>query len=1589
MVTSHGKIWAAVISALLIVACGPNKTAQSPSASEFAPFIKAYTGGIVGESADIRVELQENVLGSQGADALFSFKPALKGTATVIGPSSAVFTPEEGALKAGDFHEVTFHLEKLYDGAKPFVFPITVKGKADEEAGEDETDEIKPALDIPIKGTIMPDKDNLVLPFRAANLASVEVRIIKIYEKNVLTYLQDNDFGQEYGLRRSGRLVYHGDVALDASKDLHKWNTHALDLSGLLKNEPGAIYRIRLSFRQDQSLWGGKEPLVAPVYDGKPTAKDEETWNIASSYYWDNDYNWDLYEWDEANDPSKPSYYMDSDRFPAIRLMASDLGLVAEYAGGKQVWITATDLISAQPVSGASIEVFDYQLQSIAKGKTGSDGMVTLDVSRKPFAVVAKAGGSVAYLKMAGGVERNLSRFDIGGEKLQDGLKAFIYGERGVWRPGDTLHVTAILDGKLPDAHPATLEIYTPEGQFHSKYVRTAKDGFYAFDVPTEADAPTGYWNAYLKVGGSSFYKTLHVETIKPNRLKIETTMPQVLQAGAVVPMGIKAAWLSGGAAGGFPAHAEMTLRKASGAPFKGFEKYTFTSPASAFRESKESIYRTVLGGSGETTVNVRMPQAENAPGMLEAFIVTSVQEPGGDESFTTATVPYSPFGSYVGIRIPDGEFLETGKNHSLSIAVVGADGKRVKGHHIEYEVMKVGWNWWWDSPGDDLSAYISGSNVESVASGEVTSSASADIEIPFRVEDAQWGRYMILACDMESGHVSGRLFLADWPSYEGRASRRDPEALTMLTFSTDKPAYSVGEKATVYIPAAPGARALVSLEGSEGVLKREWVKLSAKDTPWTFTVEPGMAPNIYVHVSLLQPYGAVENDLPVRLYGVQRVSVENPASHLVPVIDIPEKLEPGSEFTVKVSEKSGKPMTYTLAIVDEGLLDLTAFKTPDPWSRMYRPEALGVTTWDIYDHVVGAYGGKLTPIAAIGGDEDAIRSARKDNRFNPVVLFQGPRTLAKGTDVIKLTLPQYIGSVRAMVVAAHDGAYGNAEKTASVQSPLMVAPSAPRSVGMGEKFALPVNVFVTEGDASAVTVNIKADGPVSIEGPASAKASGGMASFALAAGNEEGVSHISVEAVSGSHKFTETLALTVKNPVPQVTQVKRFVLAPGESANVPAGTLQLAGFPSPDYAALKKKAMDYPYDCTEQIASRGIILLGMPQLKEEELALVKTLISKIYARQTADGGFTYWPGGTPSGWVSSEAGEFLVRASKAGFEVNPGVLDSWKKYQQNMSQAYRIAGASVSSTADEVYRLYTLSLAGSPSVSGMNRIREAGDLNKSIAYVLASAYALGGKANVAMALMDEIAKSESEGGDEPGFEAMEALVHTGNITEAMEMARKLLPGGNESILDLACAATAYGYLAGKVPPYAAKATVDGASHEASGKVISVPVTSSVRNDGEGPLYASVVSVAPADGKARSNGLTLGVKYLDAAGAAVNPRSLKQGDSFRAVITVKSAQTVLDLENMALSMRIPSGWEIVNERLTGGAAADTDIDYLDIRDDRQDWFFTLKAGESKTFTAQLRAAYEGSYVLPAIVCENMDQPAYSAATAMGTAAVTK
>lgn len=1610
----------ALLLLLLSVFACTSRPSEGPDPA-FARYVKGYTGGLIPEGHPILLELASPLQEGIDPQTLFSFSPALDGKVEQEGSCLIAFRPEADAVKPGKVYTACFDLGRAM-GVKErklqkFRFRFMTPEKEETEDAPASTDTL-PAVKIPLKGNILPDKGQLILPFRAVCLCAVDVKVIQIFEDNVPAFLQDNDLGGSDALRRSGRLVLSKRLRLDddPNLDLRRWNDFSIDLGELFKRDPGAIYRIRLSFRPEYSLWGKTAPFaLTPVGPTEDERKEEAQWDEPEAWYWEEFINWDTYEWQDRNNPDTPSYYMVESRFPVVNLLASDLGLIAQYAGGDRMWLSVADLVSAKPKAAVRLDVYNFQLQKIGSGGTDAHGLAEIQLSGKPFAVVARSGKSRGYLKVTDGSELSMSRFDVGGTTLEKGLKAYIYGDRGVWRPGDTLHLTMIVADKgaaLPEGHPATLELYTPEGQFHSRHLCAGKNGFYCFSADTEADDPTGSWNAWFKIGGSAFRKRVQIETIKPNRLKIHLDPGASILQGGTQPLAqIRSSWLSGAPAAGLKAKAELVLSDTE-ATLPGFDGYVFHSPLADFERSTHDLFSLKLDAAGEGSARLQLPAATGAPGLLSAFITTSVMEEGGDESFTTMTLPYSPFSAYVGLKFPKGESLDTDCDHIVKVAVAGPDGKRIAGHQVEYRVYKLKWSWWWDGRKLDVNAYVNGSAAQPVLSGIVTP-GQQDASFTLRVNEADWGRYLVIARDLGSGHVSGKVVLMDWPDTRGRASRRDPEALTMLGFSTDRSRVAPGEKVTVYIPAAPSGRALVSLENGSGVISREWVATSADgDTPYVIKVTPDMAPNFYVHISLVQPSVNAGNDLPLRLYGVQRITVEDPKARLHPQIEIPGTVAPAEPFKVKVSEKDGRPMTYTLALVDEGLLDITGFKTPDPYTAMNRTEALGVRTWDLYDKVIGGMSGQFAGMLAIGGDESNPISPRKDNRFNPVVQFLGPFTLKKGSATHEITLPMYNGSLRAMLVAGSDGAWGSTDRTVTVKAPLMMMTSLPRQAAPGEQSTLVVNLLSDDKNSTKASISVKAEGPVQLTEASSAEVSlvdgGAVARFHFKT-TGEGTARFSLSASAGTHKATDALALEVRNPNREQTTVTLKFLAGGDSFSFQAGEggsafLELTPYPSVNAEALYRKMRDYPYDCTEQLAAKGLTALCLqPMLPKEQgseaAGIIDATIKTLYSRQNADGGFLLWPTSRASGsWESSMAGLFLSMAQARGFAVQGGVLSAWQKYQKNLSQAFRLAGASAFSELDESFRLYALAVAGQAQNGAMNALKESGLKDPRARTMLAAAYGFAGKAKTAAELAASYEESASEAvlygsSLRDKAVALEAAILCANYEGAMALAQEVASEVNEgwySTQEAAFVSLAMGHLHSAFRDGKVLASVGGEEVTADGALYRQEVSGTVpvKNTGEGYLCATLVtSRRPAADEpvpAAANGLSVSVAYFSDNGP-LQVASIPQGTDFRIQVKVRNTTPVRQ-SSIALRAALPDGWEIVNERLRGGAESS---DYCDIRDDRADWFFDLAPGATRTFNLRARAAYEGEYLLPAVTASAMYAPRVYARTASGKTRVVR
>ena len=1343
------------------------------------------------------------------------------------------------------------------------------------------------------------------------------------------------------------------------------------------------------------------------------------------------------YSWRDRDEPCKPAYYS-SRKFIHRNVLASNLGIVAKGSETKEYVVAVSDLRTTQPVASATLDFYDYQQQLLKTAVTDGEGIATVNFeTTEPFVVVAKSGGEQGYLRLKDYNALSLSRFDVAGTVTQEGLKGYLYAERGVWRPGDSIFLNFVLEDAsetLPKQHPVTLELSDPKGKVQQRISSLeGVNNVYAFHMQTPSDAPTGNWMAKVHVGGATFTKTLKVETVKPNRLKINMDFgkEELTAADKVIEGDLYVRWLHGAPARNLDAKVEMQLN-AINTVFDEYKEYEFDDPARHFDQEPVVIFEGKVDKEGKANVRAKVAGSQQAPGKLKASFRTRAVEKGGDFSTDNFSMTYNPYDAYAGIFIPENKYnqkrFDIDKKEKVDLIVVDANGKPLANRKLHVGMYRVNWRWWWDRGENEIYKYNTSNHFNTEDKGYVTTNNRGEATWPVEVDN--WGRYMVRVCDTESGHCTGDMFYAGYPWYDEDGGQ-NREAAAMLAFSANKDTYEVGEEIEINVPTGGIGRCLISLESGSEVLETYWRDAKAGDNTFRFYATPEMAPTVYAHVTLIQPHAQAKNDLPIRMYGVIPLSVEDVKTRLQPTLKIADKLEPEKRFTVEVAEKKGKPMAYTLAIVDEGLLDLTRFKTPNPWDAFYAKEALSVKTWDVYDHVLGAYGGELERILSIGGDGEAVgkKPTEKANRFDPVVLHAGPFYLEKGKKVKhEFTMPNYVGSVRAMVVACDNGAYGNTEKTVPVKKPLMVLATLPRVLGPGETLQLPVNVFAMEDKVKNVQVSVEEmSGLARIEGGNSrtmqfAKPGDDVAYFNIKMGDRVGIAKFKVQANGAGYTSAQEIEIDVRNPNPIVTDVADKVLEGGEKwshgfeplgvTGTNSGLLEVSNIPPINLGRHLRWLLRYPHGCIEQTTSSGFPQLfagNLLHLDEEQKAKatgnIEATIDRLNAFQTASGGFAYWPGQTENSmWGSNYAGHFLLEAKAAGYSVSQNVLNQWAKYQKKAARNWEDNSARYyNDQLIQSYRLYTLALAGKAEIGAMNRLREHKKLSNTAKWRLAAAYALIGKTEVAQQLANS-AGTEVENYRELSYSYGSPLRDHAMILETLHLLKEKDKAGDmvrrmakqlSSDTWYSTQTLAYSLLAiskyvgakqlGKQFTFtytlgSGKSVDAGSDHPVFH--IDVPIDGSsdysftLANTTDNMLFARFIRTGQpliGDQTIAAENLKLEVKYKDMNGKELNVSELAQGTDFVAEVTVSNPGSLgINYEEMALSQIFPSGWEILNVRMTElNSVQSATPEYQDIRDDRIYTYFDIRKNNKQTYRYQLNAAYQGRYYLPSVYCEAM------------------
>jgi len=1529
-------------------------------------------------------------------------------------------------LIQGDFYPGRSYSITIAEG-----FPSVYGGKRTKEyKASFSPNNIKPEIQWLSEGVYLPSDNKYRLQFKSVNIAKVTVRVTEIFQQNIGFFLQNNVlvgrlentpnewYGrfEYYDLPRVGEEIFKQDLGITGERN--KWVRAEMDLGPVFRGKKNSVFVITLDFDM--------EDLVGRCVNDRGDLQEGDLYFETGNFY---------------DNPCQPGYYYNRGQMSKL-LIASDIGLTVKTAeDGLHVF--ATNVLTARPMDGLALDLYTQQ-NKLIETQTTSDGYAHFAgkgayiLGTHPSGVALISQNHPAWL---------LNKFDVGGSLGgRKGVDCFAYTDRGVHRPGDVVHLSAIVRinrASPPEKQPVILKVKDPKGQVvHEAKTPCGFNGHVYFPIATDPTDPTGDWVAELTVGDETFYKPFKIETVKPNRLKVAVEIPEKIQAPERTARGtVTCKYLFGAPGANLRTDIAVDL---SGESFelRGYTDYVFSTPTRSFIRQSQMVFQGQLDAEGICRLNYALPDLTNAPALVRGVLHATVYEPGGSfvrESKATTIYPYTAFVGVKDVFKMGG--ARVGEKYSIPIVVVDGNGEPISGHVLKVAVYVNREHWWWHYDTRDEKDFRK--MPETYLVGEYTYvSTASPVTHQMTVED--YGGHLIEVLDATSGHQAGLFFYgSEWAA----AAPAEVKERSFLQITSNKNVYNVGDQATLAFDTPDEGTVLFTLEQGNRIIYRETKPVDGKRTSVSFGVTEEMIPNCYASLSVVQPHGQNTNDLPMRLYGIETVYVEDRRTHLPLELKTPDELPPREQFTVEVTSRAAEKATFTLAIVDDGLLDLTRFKTPSPWDYFFQKIGLGVGTLDNFDQIMGVLFPNIDKYFTIGGGEaEEAREKRIDEgrvvRFKPVVLFARPTAIGPGeTKKVSFTMPNYIGSVRVMLVGAAGHRYASADKTIPVRQELMVLPTLPRVARPGDTFALPVSIFVMDSTVRDVDLSLELSSNLKAEGAkkvtvAFAKPGEKDAAFSVRVGNAVGADTATVRAASGRFKADNTVYLPTTSPNPFYTEVTETTAAKGKPVTLVPEKFGLEGTNRarvafsrlPDIQIDKRYAylIGYPYGCIEQTVSTGFPQMYLPYLADlaphQNEAVTDGVNETIKAlgRFRIKSGFTFWPFSNfqenpYADWGSTYAGHFLVEARALGYNVPEETYAHWLEDAKRRAKT-----VNKNDHRYQTYRLFVLALAKEPQMGAMNLVREnyLGVLDPLSKRLLAAAYQLSGMDNVAREIRSAAptqigAYRELAGTYGSALRDAGLMAYLSVKMKDMETASVLLRTVSKSFAEsewfstqeTAMALLAFGafYKETAFPGGAVALRVK--MGEAAWQEMTVAGYQKVvdlddmwgkklvvENKSDNPLFVTLFEEGvPVDNRIQTGHQEIEMTrgFYDESGQPVDVVDRPQGTPFWVVYKVRSAHTTA-IEELALSSVVPSGWEIFNPRVTGEEPPEwvrrlspTSGEYMDIRDDRVNWFFDLQPNEVAAFAVKINPTFKGDYALPPVVCEAMYSPEFYARIAGG------
>jgi len=1401
------------------------------------------------------------------------------------------------------------------------------------------------------------------VPLALMNVAAVEMRVIRLTERSLVPFARETRLGEaisgwnaSYLHEDWGRVVWEGAIEVPRG-EANRFQRLAVPLPEAVRAAGPGLYI-----------------MVARPADGARDARGLAT---------------------------------------AQPLIVTDLGLSAwRGAGGLAAQVRS--LASARPASGVRVALMARNNDILAEAVTGADGLARFGAPllrgegpMAPVALHAMTGEDLVTLNLEAAAF-DLSDRGVSGRAHPGPLDAFLWLDRGIYRPGETVQAMALLrdGGGAPVDAPLRLRLRRPNGQILAEQV--VRDGGH-WPIALPKAAPAGAWVLEAvtdpeapPVGQVSF----RVEAFVAERLAVEAgPAPGPLTPGQPLEIPVVARFLYGAPGSGLGGSAELRLTTER-SPFPQWAGFRFGLEDEGFAPDLIQAELPETDAEGRATLRLELPAAPDTTRPLRGALTVLVEEPGSRASRATLDLAVAAQPRFLGLRAP--EAVDAGAEASFEIVMTDAEGRPLAGE-VQLRLVRERPDWrivlrggtpryetvWTDEPVDSTPLRLTG-----------TEPARLTRTLPF-------GRYRLEAQE------AGGMALASIRLRAGWVASESAEVPDKVDVATDRQSYAPGETVTLRVTPPFAGRASVAVLTDRLLSLRE-VDLPEVGADITLPAEAGWGAGAYVAVTVFRPEAGPQQ--PGRALGLAWVQVSPAARALSVTLDAPERVRPNTrlDLPVTVAGATG-PVRLTLAAVDEGILRLTRFATPDPLAHYMGRRRLGVDLRDDYGRLIPPAEG--TPVALRQGGDDMDGLAALTPPQRNVALFSGVvETDAQGRAVIPLDIPDFAGELRLMAVAWAEARVGSAARPLVVRDPLLAEFLLPRFLAPGDEAEAALLLHNLELPGGEVVVTLAAEGAVALAGPAriatrleaGARAEPALPLRAVAPG--EGVLRLSVAGPQGFTASREA-RITVRPSRGIVTALTMLEIAPGaerrlapDAAAFLPGWRAVARLGPPvryDAAGMLAALQAFPLACLEQVSSQAMALAaalneGSPQA---DAVALQRAVGGILARQRFDGSFGLWSAqGEPEYWTSAFAVEALLRARAAGAAVPEApllaALDALEERLEDSPDE-------PAEFAAQAARLNALSMAGRHRLGAARRLLEvAPSLPTPLARAqLAASFARAGDLERAsLAFAEALAAPERRdwlsdyGSGARDALALLVLAREANLPAALQReAAARLPGPELSPALASTQEQAWAVLAAVAlgrDGRPIRASLDGAPTTA--RVLDVTGGGVLANRGDAPLTVQLaVSGTPAQAlPAARRQMTVRRRFLALDGQAQNLDALRPGVQFLLVLEAR-AESGQD-HMVMLTQGLPAGWEIVT-RLPPGPVAGfpaleplTEVDAQPALDDRLVAAATLEgAAREVRVAARIRVVTPGRFELPGAEVVDMYRPAFFARQNTGRIAVSR